>query len=88
MKKAGQKTYVKKVIVLSNTDTEFRNALLADPKQAIDRYKKKLRFGSDKLSQGSLDVLSSITKEELHSLNSIFKKLKNAGYRPGPREMF
>ena len=87
-KSSADAVYLRKIVGLAIRDAVFRKALLADPEKAIATNRRKLRFGPDKLSAKSFEVLDSFSSIELDTLAKIYEKAQIAGVFLEPLKMF
>jgi len=67
---------VQKVLNLAVENLAFRKGLLVDPAATIDRFSQALGFDSHKLSLEALDLIASITPEELQMMAGLTEKAK------------
>jgi hypothetical protein len=75
-------SHLEKVFELATKSPGFRKLLSVDPSSAIDRGRGTLGFSSTDVSPELIDVISSLTEEELAVLATINKKTLEAGIRP------
>jgi hypothetical protein len=68
---------VQTVLTLAVENLAFRKGLLEDPAATIDRFSQALGFDSHKLSLESLDLIASITPEELRMMARLTEKAEN-----------
>lgn len=80
--------YLRKVIGLAIRDATFRKALLDNHEKAISTGKRKLRFGPEKLSPKSVEVIKSFTPAEFDTLARIHERSQRSGVRIDPLTMF
>ncbi|MGA7370414.1 MAG: hypothetical protein WBX01_14895 [Nitrososphaeraceae archaeon] len=73
---------LEKIFELATGSPGFRKLLSVDPSSAIDRTSNRLGFTSGNVSPEVIDVVASLTEEELSVLATINKKTLDIGIRP------
>ena len=72
-----QQKLLQKILNLAIENSAVRKGLIEDPAATIDRFSRVLGFGSDKLTLESLDLLASLTAEELEVLTELARKARH-----------
>jgi len=67
---------IQAVLNLAIENLAFRKGLLIDPAATIDRFSQALKFDSHKLSLEAMDLIGSITQEELQVMERLSDKAK------------
>jgi hypothetical protein len=73
----GDVQYLQSVLDLALQNAAFRKGLVMDPAAAIDRFSQVLHFDHSKLSLSALEVLGSLTNEELCVLSELNQKARD-----------
>lgn len=68
--------YIQKILDLVSTDSDFQTQLLEDASSAIDSSSGTLGFDHSKLSEMALELIVSLTEEELAIMVDLKNKAK------------
>lgn len=80
--KSDQSLLLRTVVGRAITDKSFRSALRSNVRNTIDSKKGELGFGSDALTPGSIEILTSITPQEFDMLENLYERASKEGVKP------